>query len=794
MSDIYPQKGAQTKFLSTRADIAVYGGSAGSGKALNCSTKIPTLRGVKLMSDIVKGDKIYTIDSQYTTVKKVHDLGIIDNSYSIYLDTGYLCDADGDHLWCVDVNDQCDLILKTDDLARLLSDGSEIRLSLQYNIFNKYKNNGGNIKDISGNVVSCKLLYKFECFYLGFACVLLFVMNGVNNDDKIFIKINKSDYIEIKNKFGLNHHYCDETNSVVIDESLFYNKEPQYDSFIKELQIKIHALKKIDRQQMLNGVMDFIFDVDDNGMSYAEFNDYDIANVIVLLASSLGYKCYTDYDFLKSVYKLSMYCDMHSIKRKRRKCNGKQEHYYFIKSIRRSCEGRYRCIEVDHPSRLFLITEHFVPTHNSYALLLEATRHINNPDFGAVIFRREQKQIVSEGGLRDTALMIYPQLGGIYRSAPTPTFIFPSGAKITFAHLNQENEVLSWQGSQIPMIGFDELTHYSAFQFNYMLSRSRSTCGVRPYIRCTTNPDSDSWVAEFLSWWIDQDTGYPIQERSGVIRYFVRINDFMVWGNSIEELVQQHGCDYNDPKSVTFVSAKITDNPILMNKDPGYLSNLKALSKVERARLLDGNWKVKAAAGMYFPRESAKIIDWVPNDNEIIKWVMSWDLAASESVEGKNPDWTIGLKVGRNIEGKIVVADMVRVRRKAADVRAIIKNHAVKNGRDTWVVIPQDPGQAGLDQIESYRSMLHGYTIISRYITKNKVVMAEPCAAEWQNGNILLVRGSWNEVMIGELECFPDGVHDDIVDALSAAVRNLPTYSKPDYSKTGIKNRFKVSS
>lgn len=427
----------------------------------------------------------------------------------------------------------------------------------------------------------------------------------------------------------------------------------------------------------------------------------------------------------------------------------------------------------------------------SFALLLEAARHINNGGYGAVIFRREQKMIVSEGGLRDTALDIYPHIGGVYRSQPTPQFIFPSGAKITFGHLNQQSEVLNWQGSQIPFIGYDELTHFDLFQFMYMLSRLRSTCGVAPYIRATTNPDSDSWVAELLSWWINQDTGYPIQERSGVVRYFIRVNGELVWGDSREELVELYGCEYNDSKSLTFISAKITDNPILLKKDPAYLSNLKALSRVERARLLEGNWKVRASAGMYFPREDSVVIDWLPKESEMIKWVRSWDLAASEESEGKDPDFTVGLLVGRKSNGKLVIGDMIRVRRKAAEVRSLIRNMAVKDGRDVWVVISRDPGQAGKEQAESYLQMLHGFTVVQRSITRSKTVMAEPAAALWQQGNIEMVKASWNEDLLSEFEQFPDGRHDDIVDCLAGATRSLPGHAKPDYSNSGLSGRFK---
>ena len=70
-----------------------------------------------------------------------------------------------------------------------------------------------------------------------------------------------------------------------------------------------------------------------------------------------------------------------------------------------------------------------------------------------------------------------------------------------------------------------------------MLSRNRSTCGVKPYIRGTTNPDADSWVAPFIQWYWDADTGYPIPERSGVIRYFTRLGDEIIWGDTPEAVM-----------------------------------------------------------------------------------------------------------------------------------------------------------------------------------------------------------------------------------------------------------------
>nr|WP_234841454.1 terminase family protein [Sinorhizobium meliloti] len=73
------------------------------------------------------------------------------------------------------------------------------------------------------------------------------------------------------------------------------------------------------------------------------------------------------------------------------------------------------------------------------------------------------------------------------------------------------------------------MTHFSAKQFWYMVSRNRSMSGVRPYTRATCNPDADSWVAELIRWWIDQDTGLPIPERAGVLRWFVRSDSPQTW-------------------------------------------------------------------------------------------------------------------------------------------------------------------------------------------------------------------------------------------------------------------------
>ncbi|HEX3161172.1 MAG TPA: phage terminase large subunit [Pseudolabrys sp.] len=411
----------------------------------------------------------------------------------------------------------------------------------------------------------------------------------------------------------------------------------------------------------------------------------------------------------------------------------------------------------------------------THSLLLEAVRNKAVKGFAAVVFRRQATQITSPGGLWDQSQDLYPQLGGIQRNSPHPLWKFRPGAAIQMRHLQRDPDVYAYQGAQIPLIMWDELTHFTRKQFFYMLSRNRSTCGVRPYMRATCNPDADSWVAELLAWWIDQETGYPIPERDGVLRYFTRVGDELVWGDSRNECALLAGTRPHLVKSITFIAATIHDNKILLEKDPGYLANLMAMSRVERERLLGGNWKVRHTPGSYFQRTDVQIIKTRPTD--VIAWVRRWDLAATlPTEENPDPDWTAGVLMGLRANGRYVVADVQRVRRRASDVRTLIANTTTHDGPHVVTVVPQDPGQAGKDQAEGMVAELAGNVAKSARESGKKHIRAEPFAAQWQAGNVEVVAGPWNEAFFNELEGFPNSkIHDDQVDASSGAFSELVT-------------------
>jgi len=439
----------------------------------------------------------------------------------------------------------------------------------------------------------------------------------------------------------------------------------------------------------------------------------------------------------------------------------------------------------------------------SYALIMEPMRNVyRSGKYAAVIFRRTTPSITHPGSLWDTSSEIYGQTPGArqYESAPLhwewdggPDW--EAGAKVQFSHLEHEKTVRDWHGSQIPFIGFDELTEFTQYQFWYMLSRNRSTSGVKPYMRCTCNADADSWVAELIAWWIDQETGFPIKERDGVVRYFIRIGDELKWADTVDELtperlgIPRFTEDGKENqylvKSLTFIAANVYDNKILMATNPEYMGSLLSLPKVERERLLGGNWKIKPAAGLHFNRSWVEVIDRnaVPTG---LTWKRGWDLAATEKTQVNDPDFTTCTLIGKDTVGSdpfTYVADHQYAQESSFKVEKRMKNVASQDGPDVEQNFPQDPGAAGKTDVTHKKQLLDGYTSASSTEKGDKIKRFGPFSSQAEAGFVKVVRDydivdgqkvfwsghAWNERWFQQLEAFPDGGHDDDVDSTSRA-------------------------
>ena len=436
-----------------------------------------------------------------------------------------------------------------------------------------------------------------------------------------------------------------------------------------------------------------------------------------------------------------------------------------------------------------------------------AARFFKVPAYSAVFFRRTTVQIKNPDGLWDESRKVYPLLGAIPNQQDLEWKWKAFASKVKMAHLEHETTVENWQGAASPLFVFDELTHFSQYMFLYFLSRNRSTCGVRPHMLATCNPDADSWVAEFIEWWINQQElredggpnplyGFPIPERAGKLRYFMRVNDKMIWGstrrevvadrsavNALETAMKFSGLNWRQAcefliKSLTFIPGKLEENKILERANPGYRGGLMAMTRVERARLLEGNWKVRQSAGEMFKRTEVTLLDSIPDDVE--EWVRCWDLAATEpSDKNQNPDLTAGVLLGRRKLAetgaqRFVVANVIMMAKRSEEVRQLILRTARNDTGKVRIRLFQDPGQAGKDQAQSYISMLAGFRVHAETVSGNKVTNAEPFSAQWQAGRVDVVRGIWNNEYFGYMEGFPDPkVHDDVVDASATAFKDL---------------------
>jgi predicted phage terminase large subunit-like protein len=171
-----------------------------------------------------------------------------------------------------------------------------------------------------------------------------------------------------------------------------------------------------------------------------------------------------------------------------------------------------------------------------------------------------------------------------------------------------------------------------------------------------------------------------------------------------------------------------------------------------------------------FARPWFQIVDAVPDG--LMRPVRAWDMAATAG-----GDWTAGARCAFGRDGKFYVLDMRRKRGTPLDVEQFISVTARNDGRETRVRMEIEPGSAGLGQIERYRTVLHGYAFKGERPESSKEVRAETWSAWAQAGRVVLVRGPWVNDFLNEVEPFPNGPHDDQVDAVSLAFATAPRHA-----------------
>jgi hypothetical protein len=198
----------------------------------------------------------------------------------------------------------------------------------------------------------------------------------------------------------------------------------------------------------------------------------------------------------------------------------------------------------------------------SDALLMDALGQVDDGAYQAILFRKSYPDLEE---LITRSKEIYTALGARWNKTEK-TWTFPSGATIKFRYIERDDDARNYQGHQYQWVGFDELTHFTEWQWWYMRSRNRARRpGQKCYMRATCNPDGKGlhWVKAMF---VDATTPGQVLTRE--------IKD-PVTGEVVK--IRQR-----------FIPARLSDNPILART--GYGAVLASLPEAERKALLEGDW------------------------------------------------------------------------------------------------------------------------------------------------------------------------------------------------------------
>jgi predicted phage terminase large subunit-like protein len=170
---------------------------------------------------------------------------------------------------------------------------------------------------------------------------------------------------------------------------------------------------------------------------------------------------------------------------------------------------------------------------------------------------------------------------------------------------------------------------------------------------------------------------------------------------------------------------------------------------------------------------------------EKLNLVRAWDLASAFRPE-QRPDYTVGLLMGRDRDTHMLyVIDVIRGRFSPGERQQKIISSAVRDGTVCQSRIPEDPGSAGKFEARHLAGLLQRYRVSSERELGSKENRADPFVAQCEHGFVKLLEAPWNRDFVDELCAFPNGAHDDQVDAASAAFRAL--LRRPRVSAVGIR-------
>lgn len=463
----------------------------------------------------------------------------------------------------------------------------------------------------------------------------------------------------------------------------------------------------------------------------------------------------------------------------------------------------------------------------SHIGLMRHLRWMHDPLYRGFCIRKNSTAIMKSGGLFDAAVHLYSQVDDIKIKMKDQKIVFSSGASVSFSHYENDKAGQLYHGLELSNVFYDECTHASESHIWWLVSRLRTKANLDPSIWLSANPDPDSFLFDWVKWWLypegHEKYGMPDPEKNGMVRWLLRKEGVIFWGDSKEEMIVRYGnpnlpADHAKqvkPLSFQVILGTIYDNPYLIENQPEYLASLEALPDVERRRLLLGDWTAREQTSTHFLRS------WVTEDiiepaaSDIVKTVRSYDFAGTLKSDGNpSPDYFATSKVSKLRDGSYFVHDVQRTRIRFGDWEDFILKVAYQDGFKVDIVLPEDPNPAAkaATKILARSIAEKGFYVRTVRSSTSKLDRFRPFSSLAMNGHVKFLKNCgtdhenkiYNDLnfVYTELERFTglrksgEANHDDIVDTLSdniyvltSSLTNIPTVSFPSMSKS---NEFRI--
>ena len=431
-----------------------------------------------------------------------------------------------------------------------------------------------------------------------------------------------------------------------------------------------------------------------------------------------------------------------------------------IESIEPISPKPMRCITVEAPSGLYQVGRSHIVTHNSWVLIYQAVLHaVSTPGWTGLICRNTQRDLKQAKGIWELGKEFATLTGGRYREGNELDIRWDGGGRLVFDYL-AENKYERYRGAQLAYVGIDEANECPMEGIIFLFTRMRTTCGVRPIMRLSCNPDPNhplaKWVDPFYLIDGGEEDGRPDRAVSGTVRYFARnpeSNEF-VFGPTREVVALESGRDPAESKTFAFINADLNDNPTIAGDEQqraSYIAGIALQSGATEEQLRFGNWRASnERPGILAPEYWGGGVDMVEPISPIVRWVRAWDLASSEPrPEYPDPDYTAGVLMGFDAFGRFYVADLALCREEGPGVDALLAKTAHEDGPDVVQVIEKEGGSSGKRDILTTKRVLRSRGNCGRIVDVKPVRSSRSSDGRKGNPKVAKTRGLANALQLG---------------------------------------------